>query len=61
MKKLTNQMHISINDMRKCGGSGKVVQTDETMLNYKCKSLRGRCDTKKTDAICIFEVANSII
>jgi hypothetical protein len=26
----------------KLGNGGKLVQVDETMLNYKCKSHRGR-------------------
>ena len=40
---------------RKLGGPGKNVQIDETMLNYKCKSHRGRSPTNKTDALCIIE------
>lgn len=34
------------------------MQIDETMLNYKCKSHRGRSSTNKTDALCIAELVN---
>ncbi|KCZ79342.1 hypothetical protein H312_03264 [Anncaliia algerae PRA339] len=37
------------------GGPGKIVQVDETMLNYKCKSHRGRSSRNKSDALCIVE------
>ncbi len=53
-------MHNINNHMRKLGGPGTVVQIDEIMLNYKCKSHRGRSATNKTSAICIVEVADSI-
>ncbi|KCZ82553.1 hypothetical protein H312_00211 [Anncaliia algerae PRA339] len=39
----------------KAGGPGKIVQVDETMLNYKCKSHRGRSSRNKSDALCIVE------
>jgi hypothetical protein len=44
----------------KLGGPRFVVQIDETILNYKCKSRRGRFSSNKTDALCIVEVRNSI-
>lgn len=44
----------------KLGGPGVIVQIDETMLNYKCKSHRGRSATNKTDAISIVEVGDRI-
>lgn len=44
----------------KFGGPDSVVQIDETMLNYKCKSHRGRSSTNRTDSICIVEVKSSI-
>ncbi|KAG0437724.1 hypothetical protein DMUE_3528 [Dictyocoela muelleri] len=44
----------------KMGGAGKIVQVDETMLNYKAKSHRGRSPSNKTDAICIIEFENNI-
>ncbi|KCZ81974.1 hypothetical protein H312_00617, partial [Anncaliia algerae PRA339] len=42
------------------GGPGFIVQIDETMLNYKCKSHRGRSPGNITDAMCIVEVGNNI-
>lgn len=39
----------------KVGGYGKIVQVDETMLNFKCKSHRGRSASNKSDALCIVE------
>ena len=36
----------------KLGGPGFTVQIDETMLNFKCKSHRGRSPTNSTDALC---------
>ena len=44
----------------KLGGPGAVVQIDETMLNYKCKSHRGRSPGNRTDSLCIVEVTNKI-
>ncbi|KAG0420909.1 hypothetical protein DMUE_6324, partial [Dictyocoela muelleri] len=45
----------------KLGGAGRIVQIDETMLNYKCKSHRGRSPLNKTDALCIVEIEGRII
>jgi len=42
------------------GGPGRIVQVDETMLNFKVKSHRGRSSTNHTDALCIVEVRNGI-
>jgi transposase-like protein len=39
----------------KLGGPGKVVQIDETMINYKVKSHRGRASSNRTDSLCIVE------
>lgn len=39
----------------KLGGPGKIVQVDETSLNFKVKSHRGRSPINKTDALCIVE------
>jgi hypothetical protein len=41
-KKLFILMDNDNKSGRKFGGMGSVVQIDETMLNYKCKSHRGR-------------------
>ncbi|KAG0431934.1 hypothetical protein DMUE_5528 [Dictyocoela muelleri] len=45
----------------KLGGPGFIVQIDETMMNYSCKSHRGRPASNITDALCIVEVRNGII
>lgn len=45
----------------KMGGTGKVVQVDETMLNYKCKSHRGRSPLNRTDSLCIIEYEGRIL
>lgn len=45
---------------RKLGGFGTQVRIDETMLNFKCKSHRGRSTENKTDAITMVEVRNGI-
>lgn len=47
-----------VND--KLGGPGCIVQIDETMLNFKCKSHRGRSPENRTDSLCIVEVRGSI-
>ncbi|KCZ76002.1 hypothetical protein H311_03007 [Anncaliia algerae PRA109] len=44
----------------KLGGPDVVVQIDETMLNFKIKSHRGRSALSKTDSLCIVEVKNAI-
>ncbi|KAG0438993.1 hypothetical protein DMUE_2737 [Dictyocoela muelleri] len=44
----------------KLGGVGRIVQIDETLLNLKSKSHRGRSASNKSDALCIVEVANKI-
>ncbi|KCZ78374.1 hypothetical protein H311_00594 [Anncaliia algerae PRA109] len=45
----------------KQAGPHSIVQIDETMLNYKCKSHRGRSPSNKSDSLCIVEVSNKII
>ncbi|KAG0419991.1 hypothetical protein DMUE_6356, partial [Dictyocoela muelleri] len=45
----------------KLGGDGKIIQIDETMLNYKAKSHRGRSPANKTDALCIIEFDTEIV
>lgn len=44
----------------KLGGPGTVIEIDETMLNFKVKSHRGRAPINKTDALCIVECKNDI-
>ena len=44
----------------KLGGQGKIIQIDEIMLNYKCKSHRGRSPTNRTDVLCIKEFGYKI-
>ncbi|KAG0420347.1 hypothetical protein EQH57_0186 [Dictyocoela roeselum] len=44
----------------KLGGENKVVQVDETTLNYKVKSHRGRPPENRTDALCIIEFYGEI-
>lgn len=44
----------------KLGGPGRIVQIDETMLNYKCKSHRGRSPSNRTDSLCMVEFTERI-
>lgn len=44
----------------KLGGLGKIVQIDETMMNYKCKSHRGRSSENRTDSLCMVETDGKI-
>ncbi|KCZ78763.1 hypothetical protein H311_00198 [Anncaliia algerae PRA109] len=44
----------------KLGGPGSIIQIDETMMNFKCKSHRGRSTLNKTDALVIIEYQNKI-
>jgi transposase-like protein len=52
---LIQKMEIQNRSERKLGGPGIIVQIDETMMNYKCKSHRGRSAGNKSDAICFVE------
>ncbi len=45
----------------KMGVLGKVIQADETILNFKCKSQRGRSPDNRTDALVIVEVNNRFV
>lgn len=56
--KLIGKMKIVNAGFPKLGGLGKIINIDETMLNYKAKSHRGRSPSNKTDAICIVEIDN---
>ncbi|KCZ77477.1 hypothetical protein H311_01510, partial [Anncaliia algerae PRA109] len=44
----------------KLGGINKIVQIDETMLNFKCKSHRDRSPHNKTDAFVMVKVEDKI-
>lgn len=55
MKVINNRMKIENEKMRKLGGVGSIVQVDETMMNYKCKSHRGRSSNNMTHCLCIVE------
>ena len=61
LSKLIGLMAIDNRKEPKLGGPLCIVQVDETMLNYKCKSNRGRSSTNRTDGICIVEVRSSAI
>jgi transposase-like protein len=60
MNKLIERMKVENDVFRALGGPGLVVQIDETMLNYKCKSHRGRSLDNRTDALFIVEVGTKI-
>ncbi|KCZ78321.1 hypothetical protein H311_00648 [Anncaliia algerae PRA109] len=61
ISKLVSTMPATDFSSNKLGGPGLIVQIDETMLNYKCKSHRDRSSTNKTDSLCIVEVGDKII
>lgn len=61
ISKVVKLMDENNKQQLKLGGPGKVVQIDETMMNYKCKSHRGRSALNRTDALCIVEVENNKI
>jgi hypothetical protein len=64
LKKIFKNLNLLMEEKnviaRKLGGFGTYVQIDETMLNYKCKSHRGRSTENKTDAITMVEVRNGV-
>ena len=60
ISKLFNHLQLKEPISVKFGGPDKHVQIDETMLNYKCKSHRGRSPTNRTDALCIVEYNGKI-
>ncbi|KCZ77362.1 hypothetical protein H311_01624 [Anncaliia algerae PRA109] len=60
MKKLIQKIPETNFESSKLGGPKFVVEIDETMLNFKCKSHRGRSPSNKTDALCIVEVGQRI-
>ncbi|KAG0442270.1 hypothetical protein DMUE_0398 [Dictyocoela muelleri] len=60
INKINDRIPIVDFSSNKLGGPGVIVQVDETMLNYKVKSHRGRSPRNKTDALCIVEVRGGI-
>jgi transposase-like protein len=60
LKKLTSLIPTLNFSTNKLGGPDSIVQIDETMLNYKCKSHRGRSPNNRTDSLCIVEVRDGI-
>ncbi|KCZ80575.1 hypothetical protein H312_02032, partial [Anncaliia algerae PRA339] len=44
----------------KLGGFGILIEIDETMMNFKVKSHRGRSPSNKTDALCFVEFNEKI-
>ncbi|KCZ79693.1 hypothetical protein H312_02918, partial [Anncaliia algerae PRA339] len=58
LKKLINIIPDAYYEKQKLGGPGFIVQVDETMLNFKCKSHKGRPPNNKADALCIIEFKN---
>lgn len=61
IKKIINMIPAPDFSNAKLGGPGSIVQVDETMLNYKCKSHRGRSPANRSDALSIVECRDSII
>lgn len=59
--KLISRMKEPDFKLDKLGAGSRLVQVDETMLNYKCKSHRGRSSTNRTDSITIIEIENTHI
>ena len=60
IKKLVYKMREPDFSNSKIGGHGVIVQIDETMLNFKVKSHRGRSSTNKTNSLFIVEFDNHI-
>ncbi|KCZ75679.1 hypothetical protein H311_03339 [Anncaliia algerae PRA109] len=53
-------MKLDYDKMNKLGGPSNIVQIDETVMNYKSKSHRGRSPLNMTDALCIVEFTDKI-
>ncbi|KCZ79161.1 hypothetical protein H312_03451, partial [Anncaliia algerae PRA339] len=60
INKLIGLMKTPNYSMNTLGGPGKIIQIDETMLNFKYKSHRGRSPLNKTNAFCIIEIDEKI-
>jgi hypothetical protein len=63
LNKLTKLLNLKMESenqaMSKLGGIGKTIHIDETMMNFKIKSHRGRAPSNNTNALCIVEVDNT--
>ncbi|KCZ78603.1 hypothetical protein H311_00363, partial [Anncaliia algerae PRA109] len=44
----------------KLGRPGEIVQIVEALINFKCKSHRGRSSSNSTDSLCIVEFSDRI-
>ena len=60
LKELISRMKETDFNNDKLGSGNRLVQVDETMLNYKCKSHRGRSPNNKTDSLSIVEIDQGI-
>ncbi len=60
IQKLKGLIPESGSSTDKLDGIESIVQIDETMLKYKCKSHRGKSSTKRTDSLVIVEFRNNI-
>ncbi|KCZ80795.1 hypothetical protein H312_01802 [Anncaliia algerae PRA339] len=60
LNRLTNLMPETDFKNNKLVGPGVLIQVDETMLNFKVRSHRGRSPRNKTDSLCIVEVKDKI-
>ncbi|KAG0439782.1 hypothetical protein DMUE_2191 [Dictyocoela muelleri] len=60
INKIVNRIPDPDFSSNKMSVMGKIIQVDETMLNYKVKSHRDRFSENKTDALCIIEYENVI-
>ncbi|KCZ77887.1 hypothetical protein H311_01095, partial [Anncaliia algerae PRA109] len=55
INKISNLIPSTDFTSKKLGGPFKIIQIDETMLNFKVKSHRGRSPHNRSDALCIIE------
>ncbi|KCZ79761.1 hypothetical protein H312_02844, partial [Anncaliia algerae PRA339] len=60
INKLNGPMKTPNYSINMLGGPGKTIQIDETMLNFKCKSHKGRSPLNKINALCIIEIEEKI-
>ena len=60
LKQLVNAIPETNFENQQLGGPGIIVQVDETMMNYKAKSHRGRSAKNHTDSLCMVEFIGNI-